>query len=84
MSKEKIYLEYPLKGSAAMIWKFIGSSAGLSPWFADKVENIDRTFSFYWGKTEKKVAHLVAQRNGVYMKFRWEDEPQSTFFKRGS
>ena len=54
MSKEKIYLEYPLKGSAAMIWKFIGSSAGLSPWFADKVENIDRTFSFYWGKTEKK------------------------------
>ena len=70
-----------MKGSAPMIWKYIGTAAGLSPWFADKVENIDRTFSFYWGKTEKKVAHLVAQRNGVYMKFRWEDEPQSTFFE---
>ena len=64
-----------------MIWKYIGTSAGLSPWFADRVENFDRTFYFYWGKSEKKTAHLVAQRNGVYVKFRWEDEPQTTFFE---
>lgn len=81
MSKEKIFLEYPLRGSAVMIWKYIGTTAGLSPWFADKVENFDRTYYFYWGKTEKKIAHLVAQRNGVYVKFRWEEEPQSTFFE---
>lgn len=64
-----------------MIWRYIGTSAGLSPWFADKVENIDRTFTFCWGKSEKRVAHLVAQRNGVYVKFRWEDESQSTYFE---
>ena len=81
MSKEKIFLEYPLRGSAAMIWKYIGTSAGSSPWFADRVESFDRTFYFYWGKSEKKTAHLVAQRNGVYVKFRWEDEPQTTFFE---
>ena len=81
MSKEKIFLEYPLRGSAVMIWKYIGTTAGLSPWFADKVENIDRTYFFYWGKTEKKVAHLISQRNGVYVKFRWEDESPSTFFE---
>ena len=81
MSKEKIFLEYTLKGSAAMIWKHIGTAAGLSPWFADRVESFDRTFTFYWGKTEKRVAHLVAQRNGVYVKFRWEDESPNTYFE---
>ena len=81
MSKEKIFLEYPMRGSAVMIWKYIGTTAGLSPWFADKVENIDRTYYFYWGKTEKKVAHLISQRNGVYVKFRWDDESQNTFFE---
>ncbi|MBR5592455.1 MAG: hypothetical protein IKW46_00120 [Bacteroidaceae bacterium] len=81
MSKEKIFLEYPLRGSAVMIWKYIGTTAGLSPWFADKVESLNRTYIFHWGKTEKRVAYLVSQRNGVYVKFRWEDEPQSTFFE---
>ena len=81
MTKDKIFLEYTLKGSAGMIWKYIGTTAGLSPWFADKVENIDRTYYFYWGKTEKKVAHLISQRNGVYVKFRWDDESQNTFFE---
>ena len=81
MNKDKIFLEYTLKGSAVMIWKYIGTAAGLSPWFADRVESFDRTFTFYWGKTEKRVAHLVAQRNGVYVKFRWEDESPNTFFE---
>ncbi len=64
-----------------MIWRYIGTSSGLSPWFADKVENIDRTFTFYWGKTEKRIAHLIAQRNGVYVKFRWDDESHNTYFE---
>ena len=81
MTKDKIFLEYTLKGSAVMIWKYIGTAADLSPWFADRVESFDRTFTFYWGKTEKRVAHLVAQRNGVYVKFRWEDESPNTFFE---
>ena len=81
MGKEKIYLEYPMKGSASMIWKYIGTAAGLSPWFADKVENFNKVFYFYWGKTEQRIAHLVAQRNGVYVKFRWEDEGQNTYFE---
>ena len=81
MTKDKIFLEYTLKGSAVMIWKYIGTAAGLSPWFADRVESFDRTFTFYWGKTEKRIAHLVAQRNGVYVKFRWEDESPSTYFE---
>ena len=81
MGKEKIYIEYPLKGSASMIWKYIGTASGLSPWFADRVESFEKIYKFYWGKTEMRIAHLVAQRNGVYVKFRWEDESPSTYFE---
>lgn len=81
MSKEKINIEYPMKGSASMIWRYIGTAAGLSPWFADKVEAEGKSFIFYWGKTERRVAHIVTQRNGVYVKLRWDDEEPHTFFE---
>lgn len=81
MNKEKINIEYPMKGSAGMIWRYIGTAAGLSPWFADRVESVGKTFVFYWGKTEQRVAHMVTQRNGVYVKFRWEDEEPHTYFE---
>lgn len=79
--KEKIYIEYPLKGSAAMIWRLIGTEHGLSTWFADKVNIDGKTFHFYWGKEEHRMATLVAQRNGVYVRLRWNDEDVHTFFE---
>lgn len=81
MNKEKIRIEYPLKGSANMIWRTIGTPQGLSLWFADRVEVTGKSFDFYWGKTEHRRANLIAQRNGVYVRFRWEDEEQQCFFE---
>lgn len=81
MNKEKIRIEYPLKGSANMIWRTIGTPQGLSLWFADRVEVAGKSFDFYWGKTEHRRANLIAQRNGVYVRFRWEDEEQQCFFE---
>lgn len=81
MSKEKINIEYPMRGSAQMIWRYIGTAAGLSPWFADKVESNGKTFVFHWGKTEQRVAHIVTQRSGVYVKLRWDDEEAYTYFE---
>ena len=80
-NKEKIFLEYPLKGSAAMLWKFIGTEHGLSTWFADKVQIEGKNFDFYWGKEEHRSATLIAQRNGVYVRLRWNDENVHTFFE---
>ena len=81
MKKEKIHIEYPLKGSAAMIWKYIGTEAGLSAWFSDKIEVVGKNFKFYWGKVECRTATLIAQRNGVYVRLRWDDEEPNTFFE---
>ncbi len=81
MKKEKIQIEYPLKGSAAIIWRYIGTAAGLSSWFADRVETTGKTFTFYWGKVENRTATLIAQRNGVYVRLRWDDEHPQTYFE---
>lgn len=79
--KEKFQLEYPLKGSAAMIWRFIGTEHGLSAWFSNDTKINGKTFSFYWGKEEVRTATLIAQRNGVYVRLRWDDESTYTFFE---
>lgn len=81
MNKEKFSIEYPMKGSAAMLWRYIGTAAGLSPWFADRVEAAGKSFIFHWGKTEQRTAHIITQRNGVYVKLRWDDEAPHTFFE---
>lgn len=81
MKKEKIQIEYPLKGSASMIWRYIGTAPGLSSWFADRVETTGKTFTFYWGKTESRTATLIAQRNGLYVRLRWDDENLQTYFE---
>ncbi|MBR5892747.1 MAG: hypothetical protein IKZ37_03805 [Bacteroidaceae bacterium] len=79
--KEKFQIEYPLKGSAAMIWRYIGTEHGLSTWFADDIKIDGKKFSFYWGKEEVRTATLIAQRNGVYVRLRWDDENAHTFFE---
>ncbi|MBR5475932.1 MAG: hypothetical protein IKV17_03835 [Bacteroidaceae bacterium] len=81
MNKEKIHIEYPLKGSAAMIWKYIATESGLSGWFADNIKVDGKNFKFYWGKVECRTATLIAQRNGVYVRLRWDDEEPNTFFE---
>lgn len=81
MSKEKLHIEYPLKGSAGMIWKYIGTASGLSAWFADNIKITDKIYDFCWGKTEHRSATLVSQRNGVYVRFRWDDEEPQTYFE---
>ena len=81
MNKEKIRIEYPMKGSSNSIWRSIGIPQGLSPWFADRVETTGKVYNFQWGKTEQRKATLVAQRNGVYVRFKWEDEEPHCFFE---
>ena len=81
INKEKIHIEYQMKGSANMIWRVIGTPQGLSTWFADRVETTGKTYDFYWGKNESRRATLVAQRMGVYVRFKWEDEDQHCYFE---
>ncbi|KAA6349514.1 hypothetical protein EZS27_003111 [termite gut metagenome] len=74
MKKEKLYLEYTLNTTSKnIIWSSISTPAGLEEWFADKVISDSKTVTFYWGKTEKREAEIVATRIFSFIRFRWLD-----------
>ncbi len=74
MERQKIHLEYLLNAtSKGILWSAISTPTGLEGWFADRVESDDKTVTFYWGKTEHRVAEIVALRAYSFIRFRWKD-----------
>lgn len=82
MDKEKFLIEYDFKKvSPTLLWNFISTSVGLEEWFADKVVNEDKQYTFYWNKNPQ-TALLVGSRVGVFVRFHWLDDTEGkTFFE---
>ena len=38
----------------------ISTPTGLEGWFADRVQSDDKIVSFFWGKTERRDAEIIA------------------------
>ena len=83
MGKEKIKMEYMLKGGTGnIIWSIISTPSGLETWFADKVTAEEKVFTFRWGKTEIRQAELICSRTNNLVRFRWmDDEDRKAFFE---
>ena len=63
MEREKIHLEYLLNAtSKSILWTAISTPTGLEGWFADRVQSDDKIVSFFWGKTERRDAEIIAVR----------------------
>ena len=72
---EKIHLEYALNSTSRnILWAAISTPSGLGEWFADRVESDDKTVEFFWGKTERRKATIIALRAYSFIRFRWQDE----------
>lgn len=79
---QKIHLEFPLRSkSRSMIWDMVGTRGGLAAWMADRVEENNGLFTFYWGESESRQAELTARRVGTYIRMHWLDESPKTFFE---
>ncbi|MBQ8501994.1 MAG: hypothetical protein IJ494_06840 [Bacteroides sp.] len=75
MERVKVHLEYLLNAtSKGILWNAISTPSGLENWFADRVDTDDRMVTFYWGKTEKRVAEIIAVRVYSYIRFHWTDD----------
>ena len=74
MERKKIHLEYLLNAtSKSILWSAICTPTGLEGWFADRVQSDDKIVDFFWGKTEKRTAEIVAVRAYSFIRFRWLD-----------
>ena len=81
MSKKQLFtLEYPVRCSPGILYEFLSSPSGLQEWFADKVDERDKVFSFSWnGSTDK--AEVLETELDKYIRFHWTNAPKEEFFE---
>ena len=78
--KVKYELEYIIRTSPKILYQMISTPSGLSEWFSDDVNVKKDTFTFIWDGSEE-TAELVSKKSPDFIKFRWEEEDDDTFFE---
>ena len=79
--KVEYSMEFVVKASPKMLYKFLSTPSGLSEWFADNVNSRGKQFTFIWDGSEE-VASLVNKKTDKHIRFKWdEDEDDSYFFE---
>ncbi len=79
--KVEYTLEFVVKASPKMLYKFLSTPSGLSEWFADNVNSRGKKFTFIWDGSEE-VATLVNKKADKHIKFKWDDgEDDDTYFE---
>ena len=77
---EKFELEFHIRSSVNILFNSLSTPSGLSEWFADDVNCTKDTFTFIWDGSEQD-AKLLTISNNYFIKFRWLDFPENTFFE---
>ena len=78
--KIKFELEFPIHSSPQLLYQYISTPSGLSEWFADNVNSRGELFTFIWDGAEEE-AKLVRKKNGEFVKFKWIEGNEDTFFE---
>jgi uncharacterized protein YndB with AHSA1/START domain len=79
-AKGKFELEYVIRTSAGILYELISTPSGLSEWFSDDVNIRDGYFTFYWDGSEQR-AKLLGFKEEKYIRLRWVDKPEGTYFE---
>ena len=77
---EKYELEFQIRSSVNILFNCLSTPSGLSEWFADDVNCTKNTYTFIWDNSEQE-AELITVSNNYFIKFRWLDYPENTFFE---
>tara|TARA_Y100000766_G_C18862433_1_gene583919 strand:+ start:43 stop:414 length:372 start_codon:yes stop_codon:yes gene_type:complete len=77
---EKYELEFQIRSSVNILFNCLSTPSGLSEWFADDVNCTKNTYTFIWDNSEQE-AELITVSNNYFIKFRWLDFPDNTFFE---
>ncbi len=71
--KVEYTMEFVVKASPKMLYKFLSTPSGLSEWFADNVNSRGKKFTFIWEGSEE-TALLLSKKTDKFIKFKWEEE----------
>lgn len=79
MERVSFTLEFILRTSPTIVYKFLTTPSCLIRWFCDKVEIDGEKFVYYWGD-EEEVAFLIDDFEDEYLRFRWEEAESNKEF----
>ena len=79
--KVKYEIEFVMKSSASLLFKYLATPSGLSEWFADNVNSRGEMFTFIWDDSEEQ-AKLITKKRDQFIKFKWlEDDDKDSYFE---
>ena len=79
--KVKYELEFVMKSSASLLFKYLSTPSGLSEWFADNVNSRGEVFTFIWDDSQEQ-ANLLSKKRDQFIKFKWlEDVDKDSYFE---
>jgi len=76
----KYQLDFPIRSSVNILFSCLSTPSGLSEWFADDVNCTKNSYTFFWDGSEQE-AELITVSNNYFIKFRWVDFPDDTYFE---
>ncbi|MFK7950373.1 MAG: START-like domain-containing protein [Saprospiraceae bacterium] len=79
MKRVSFTLEFILKTSPTIVYKFLTTPSCLIRWFCDAVEIDGDKFIYYWDG-EEEVAFLIDDFEDEYLRFRWEEAESNKEF----
>lgn len=80
MENERIELEYTINTLPKILYYRLSNPSGLEEWFAKKVNVKDGIFTFKWERSEQQ-AELLDKKKDLFVKYKWLDSDDDTFFE---
>jgi uncharacterized protein YndB with AHSA1/START domain len=79
--KVEYNMEFVVKASPKMLYKFLSTPSGLGEWFADNVNSRGKEYTFFWDGSEE-TAEVLGKKADQYIRFRWvEEEDEEAYFE---
>jgi len=79
--KVKYELEFVIKSSASLLFKYLSTPSGLAEWFCNNVNSRGEHFTFIWDGSEEE-AKLLSKKRDQFIKFKWlEDDDKDYYFE---
>ena len=79
MARESYNLEFLVRSSPAILYKFLTTPSGLIQWFCDECDVTDDVYVFAWDGAEEE-ALLEVDIEHEHVRFRWADGPEDEYF----
>ena len=73
MSLFKYTIEYPIKTSISILYRWLSTPSGLSEWFADNVNIKNDVLTFFWDGSEQE-AIVLKKKKDEFIRYQWMDD----------